>query len=219
MNRRDFLKGTAAAGAAAVLPLSIVDQDTDYFREKIKTPKSFPHERWSELGPDDELCSPIHPAPACCCEPENGEMVYCDRHKPPHLKMFTNQHDWVIATSQRQAEMILVHTMYGHRVWQKHTFPTQMWTELSHTLDFWEIYENKDEIWGYTITGRAEAAATGGMKMFTIWKDEIEGEGWEEMPMTAKMEVWEEDSGEVYTKTVREWIDEWGEGYFVSTEW
>jgi hypothetical protein len=72
MNRREFLKGTAAAGAA-VLPLSILPE-LRLRRQRLRL--CLYHERWSALGPD-EICSPIHPP----CEPEDGEMKYCRDHK------------------------------------------------------------------------------------------------------------------------------------------
>jgi len=232
MNRREFLKGTAAAGAAAVLPLSILPKEEYSFWKKNGGTIRLKENDFIEVetlpGAQNLGGCPCNSMGTCGVD-SMEEANLCPIRG---LKMFTNQYDWIIAPSQQKAESILAHMMYGHKVWQKHEMPTQIWMSYSETLDpdlRLKLYEAREDLWGYSITGPAEAAAMGKTKMYPIWMDEIEGDGWVEMSMDAKFEVWMETDEPVpgtpqkwyrtETKTVREWIGEWGEGYFVSTEW
>ena len=115
------------------------------------------------------------------------------------LKMYTNQIDYVIAKSKEEAEKILIEMMYGERAVPRGEFLLENDIPKLFPLPAGRNYFRRN--------------------YFPIYMDEIEGEGWEEMPMDSQMDVWEEDTGETHKKTVREWIDEWGEGYFVSTEY
>ena len=197
MNRREFLEGIAAAGAAAMLPISLA---ADPIRGKTKDVVMI-DDYWAE-HPE---CAP------CCCEPDSstGEMIYCDRHKPP-LKMFTNQYDYVIARSVEDAENILVEMMYGDKVYRKASF-------LYHHRNRKWISEY-DEIWGWVECPPARRAAIG-HGYFPIYKDEIEGDGWVEMSMDTTFPLYDEDGGVTFEATVRQFVEEFGEGYFASSEY
>jgi hypothetical protein len=202
MNRREFLKGTAAAGAAAVLPISILpasnmlpgaknlgsEQDAKYFRDKLFEGFSF----------------------------SNINQVL-EKNLP--LRMFNNGYDWIIAKSQEDAESLLIEMMYPNPA-PKTEFLADLGLDHLGIKEWEQTYDPENQIWGWYQTKKKGVV---GRKYGPIFRDEVEGDGWREMDMDEKMSVYDEDTGETTVKTVFEWIEEAapdGEPcYFVTTEY
>jgi hypothetical protein len=114
----------------------------------------------------------------------------------PTLKMYHNGVDTVICENINEARLLVAEQYYG-----KTAMPTTYGGE---------------EIWGYYYSHYPK-----GGRINAIYYDEIDGmDEWYDYDMDKEFTLWEEYPGQnEETKTVKEWIEDHGRGYFASTEY
>jgi hypothetical protein len=191
MKRREFVK---LAAIAPIAPLSLVKSKPEV--------KLVHHDGCLCDCPDCHIQGfNEHLArTACGCDSlEEHEATLC------HLKMWTNQHDFIIAKTQKQAEDMLVEVLYGENAWRWGEIPFEIWDK-----NRWRWDDDLLNTWGLYLMPKGN---------IIIYKDEIEGDGWVEMSMNTKFSLYNEDSGNTFNLPVKDYIKTFGEGYFASTEY
>lgn len=121
----------------------------------------------------------------------------------PTLKMFHNGIDTVICEDINEARWLVAEQYYG-----KTALPT--------------THNGPDgDIWGYHYTDRPVNKVKNLPHLQPIYFDEVDGmDDWHEYDMDMEFRLWEEYPGNnEVKKTVAEWIEEHGKGYFACTEY
>jgi len=134
------------------------------------------------------------------------------KEKPLKLEMWHNGIDTVIAENIDEARLLVAKMYFGKNAEPFFPNPKQ-----KDEWGFYIIYRLSN-YFGPRFTSSLDNVID---EIKIIYYDDIDGDcGWDKLSQTDQFVLWEEYPGNCeVTKTVKKWIEEYGKGYFASTQY